>query len=178
MCEGYEEDLDMYEEALGPPNKQLDNETLFCPVKTLSYVTPPPLVGPDTPVIDALDEMIETHAGAVLVVDRGKIVGIFSGRDALMKRVYHGEQLDRLVRHVMTPNPECLTPDDSIALALHCMVQAGYRHVPLVGPTGVPVGLLRLRDVIGHLAAFFPREVINRPPHSECSPPDRVPVGG
>ncbi len=178
MCEGYEEDLDMYEEAQGPPTRQLDNETLLCPSSTLSYLKSPPLAKPDTPVGDALDAMIRTGAGAVLVVEHGKVVGIFSGRDALMKRVYHGKDLYRLVRDVMTPDPECLTPDDSIALALNCMVQAGYRHVPLVGPNGAPVGLLRLRDVIGHLVSFFPREVINLPPHSECNPPDRMLVGG
>jgi len=178
MCEGYEEDLDMYEEAQGPPMRQLDSETLLGPSSTLSYLKSPPLAEPDTPVVDALDAMIQSGAGAVLVVDHGKVVGIFSGRDALMKRVYHGKDLCRLVRDVMTPDPECLTPDDSIALALNRMVQAGYRHVPLVGPNGAPVGLLRLRDVIGHLTSFFPREVINAPPHSECNPPDRMAVGG
>ena len=178
MCEGYEEDLDMYEEAQGPPTRQLDNETLLCPISTLNYLESPPLAGPETPVVDALDAMIQSGAGAVLVVQYGKVVGIFSGRDALIKQVYHGKNLGRLVQDVMTLNPECLTPDDSIALALNCMVQAGYRHAPLVGPEGAPVGLLRLRDVIGHLASFFPREVINLPPHSECNPPDCMPVGG
>ena len=178
MCEGYEEDLDMYEEAQGPPRRQLDNETLLCPIHTLNYLRSAPLVRPDTPVGDVLDTMIRTGAGAVLVVEHGKVVGIFSGRDALMKHVYHGKYLDRLVKDAMTPNPECLSPDDSIALALNCMVQAGYRHVPLVDPSGAPLGLLRLRDVIRHLASFFPHEVINLPPHSECNPPDCVPVGG
>ncbi len=178
MCEGYEEDLDMYEEALGPPRRQLDNETLLRPIHALNYLMPAPIVRPDTPVGDVLDEMIQTGAGAVLVVEHGKVVGIFSGRDALMKRVYHGKDLDRLVKDAMTPNPECLSPNDSIALALNCMVQAGYRHVPLVDSVRAPVGLLRLRDVIGHLASFFPHEVINLPPHSECHPPDCMPVGG
>ena len=178
MCEGYEEDLDMYEEAQGPPRRQLDNETLLRPISTLSYLESPPLAGPETPVVDALDAMIQSGAGAVLVVQHGKVVGIFSGRDALMKQVYHGKNVGRLVQDVMTLNPECLTSDDSIALALNCMVQAGYRHVPLVDPSGAPLGLLRLRDVIRHLASFFPHEVINLPPHSECNPPDCVPVGG
>ncbi len=55
MCDGYEEDLDMYEEAQGPPPRQLDNETLLCPISTLSYLESPPLARPETPVVDALD---------------------------------------------------------------------------------------------------------------------------
>ena len=58
----------MYEEALGPPTRQLDNETLLCPISTLSYLESPPPAGPGTPVVDALDAMIQSGAGAVLVV--------------------------------------------------------------------------------------------------------------
>ena len=63
MCEGYEEDLDMYEEAQGPPTRQFDNETLLCPISTLSYLESPPLAGPETPVVDAVDAMIQSGAG-------------------------------------------------------------------------------------------------------------------
>ncbi len=147
MCEGYEEDLDMYEEAQGPPTRQFDNETLLCPISTLSYLKTPPLVGPDTQVAEALKSMIQKETGAGLVVEHGKVAGIFSGRDALMKCLCREKYYsDQPVRHFMTPDPECLTPYDSIALALNCMVQAGYRHVPLVNPDGEPVGLLRLRE--------------------------------
>ena len=178
MCEGYEEDLNMYEEAQASPRRQLDNETLLCPISTLSYSKTPPLVGPDTQVAEALKAMIQKGTGAVLVVEHGKVAGIFSGRDALMKCFCREKYSDRPVRHFMTPDPECLTPYDSIALALNCMVQAGYRHVPLVSPNGAPVGMLRLRDVVGYVASFFPREVLNAPPHSECNPPERRPEGG
>ena len=44
--------------------------------------------------------------------------------------------------------------------------------------TGAPVGMLRLRDVVGYVASFFPREVLNAPPHSECNPPERRAEGG
>ena len=45
MCEGYEEDLEMYEEAQGSPRRQLDNETLLCPISTLSGIVKLTAVG-------------------------------------------------------------------------------------------------------------------------------------
>ena len=178
MSQGYEEDLDMYEEARELPTRQLDNQALLSPISTLSYAKSPPVVGPDAQVAEALEAMIQKKTGAVLVVRKGKVVGIFTGRDALMKRLYQEEHRDRPVQDFMTSDPECLTPYDSIALALNCMVQAGYRHIPLVGPDGAPIGMLRQRDVVSYVAAFFPSEVINAPPHSECNPPDRRAEGG
>ena len=110
MCEGYEEDLDMYEKAEWSPRRQLDNETLLCPISTLSYLKTPPLVGPDTQVSEALKTMIQKGAGAVLVVEHGKVAGIFSGRDALMKCLSREKYSDRPVRPFMTPDPDPMIP--------------------------------------------------------------------
>ena len=178
MCEGYEEDLDMYEKAEGFPRRQLDNETLLRPISTLSYLKTPPLVGPDTQVGEALNAMIQKGTGAVLVVEHGKVAGIFSGRDALMKCLCHEKYSERPVRQFMTPDPDCLTPEDSIAFALNRMVVGGYRHIPLVNPAHEPVGILVMRDVVGYVVSFFPAEVLNAPPHSAHNLPDRHRDGG
>ena len=178
MCEGYEEDLDMYCEVPDFPPDRLDAQALLRPISDLSYPKRPPRVGPGTSVAEALAAMAEERAGAVLVVEGGKLVGILSERDVLIKRLYEGKDLDRPVRDFMTPDPECLTPYDSIAFALNRMAQGGYRHVPLTNANGDPVGVLPMRDVVGYVASFFPREVLNAPPHSECNPPDRRAEGG
>ena len=178
MCEGYEEDLDMYCEVPDFPPDRLDSQALLRPIGDLSYPKCPPRVGPGASVAEALAAMAEERVGAVLVVEGGKLVGLLSERDVLTKRLYEGQDLDRPVRDFMTPDPECLTPYDSIAFALNRMAQGGYRHVPLTNANGDPVGLLPMRDVVGYVAAFFPREVLNAPPHSECNPPDRRAEGG
>ena len=178
MSEGYEEDLDMYEEARGPRQKQLDNRVLLRPISDLNYPKSPASVAPDTRVEEALNTMSEKNIGALLVVENGKVVGIFGERDALMKCVYHGKGLDRPVREFMTPDPECLSAHDCIACALNKMVVGGYRHVPLVKADDAPVGILVMRDVMRYVVSFFPAEVLNLPPHSEHNPPDRTPEGG
>ena len=169
MTGDYEEDLDMYEEARGPQVRQLDNEVAAAPHQRSRLPNESGLCRADTQVSEALETMADMNIGALLVVDGGKIVGIFAERDALRKKLYRGG-LDRPVRDYMTPEPECLTPDDSIAFALNRMAIGGYRHIPLVSPELEPVGILVMRDVVGYLVSFFPAEVVNVPPHSEYNP--------
>jgi len=88
----------------------------------------------------------------LLVLDSsGKLVGIFSERDLLLKVAGDNPPvLDRPVREVMTANPETVTPDDSLAFVLHKMDVGGYRHVPVVDQ-GQPLGVVSVRDMLHHL---------------------------
>jgi CBS domain-containing protein len=68
---------------------------------------------------------------------------------------------------VMTPDPECLTPDDDIAYALNKMAVGGFRHIPLVDEYGRPAGLIGMRHVVEHIVHLFPREILNLPSSPE-----------
>jgi CBS domain-containing protein len=139
--------------------------------------TPREGVAPADPVRKALDIMSSRNLGALLVVENGKVVGIFSERDALRKGLYR-EGTDRPVRELMTPDPDCLTPEDPIAFAMNRMGVGGYRHVPLVDDHRRPVGMLVMRDVVRYILQFFPAEALNVPPHSEHAPPNHDLEGG
>lgn len=177
MTEGIEEDLQMYEEASGPVTKTLHNRALLRPIKTLPYPKNPLSVPPTEKAGAALELMGSKNVGALLVVEKGKVVGIFSERDALRKGLYKSGT-DKPVKDFMTPKPDCLTPDDSIALAMNRMGVGGYRHVPLVDSQHRPVGMLVMRDVVRYILLFFPAEALNVPPHSEVDPPERNAEGG
>ena len=178
MGEGIEEDLAMYEESAGPQYRQLDNEALLRPIRELAYPTSPAAVAPDQTVGHAIAELARLRIGALLVVEGERLVRIFAERDLLLKELWTGEKLERPVSEFMTPDPDTLTPDDTIAYALNRMVEGGYRHVPLVDQSHKPIGILVMRDVMAHVVSFFPSEVINVPPHSEYNPPDRSIDGG
>ncbi len=174
-----EEDLDRYMEAGGAPPHTLDNRALLRPIADLRYPKNPLSVAPTLPVRDALEQMAEKNLGAVLVVEGGKVVGILSERDALRKGLFKGAPgADRPVREYMTPNPDCLTPHDSIAFAMNRMGVGGYRHIPLVDAQRRPVGMLVMRDLVRYIVQFFPAEALNLPPHSEHAPPERRTDGG
>ncbi|MCK6481561.1 MAG: CBS domain-containing protein [Planctomycetaceae bacterium] len=173
-----DEDLDRYMEAGGVPDRVLNNRVLLRPISDLRYPRNPLAYAPGASVSEALSAMMAKNLGAVLVVDGGKVVGIFSERDALRKGLYVKGAGDRPIREFMTPNPDCLTPHDSIAFAMNRMGVGGYRHIPLVDAQRRPVGMLVMRDLVRYVVTFFPAEALNLPPHSEHAPPERNKEGG
>ena len=113
----------------------------------------PATVTPDTLVSAAIETMHDASIDCLLVVDDGKLVGIFTDRDAVAKAA--GKPLDAFhVRDFMTPDPVVLRHDDPIALAIHKMAVGGFRHIPIV-QNGKPTGVVTARDVFHHLAENF-----------------------
>ena len=113
---------------------------------------PPNIVAPEDSVLSAIQLMQKTRHGSVLVVEQGRLVGIFTERDALNQVA--GETLDPAavpVREMMTPQPEHLGEDDIIAFALHRMAVGQYRHIPILRE-GRPVGFISIRGLLRYLA--------------------------
>jgi len=118
-----------------------------------------------TTLDDALREMREHRQGCILVTRDGKLSGIFTERDVLMKVVGTNIDLARTpIRPYMTREPECLPEDASVAYALNKMCVEGFRHVPLTDAQGRPTGVVSMRDIIEYLSGFFPKDVLNLPP--------------
>lgn len=115
-----------------------------------------PNVSPATPVQEAIQTMRAMRTPCVLVVEAGLLQGIFTEKDFL-NRVVAAELLpgETRVGEVMTPSPEVLGPDHSIAQAINRMAIGGFRNVPIVDEHGRPLGLLSVRDVVDHLAEIF-----------------------
>ena len=85
-----------------------------------------------TPLADALREMREHRQGCILVTRDGKLSGIFTERDVLMKVVGTNIDLERTpIRPYMTRDPVRLPEDAIVAYALNKMCVEGFRHVPL-----------------------------------------------
>ena len=123
-----------------------------------------------TPLADALREMREHRQGCILATRDGKLTGIFTERDVLMKVVGTGIDLERTpIRPYMTRDPVRLEADASVAYALNKMCVEGFRHVPLTDAEGRPVGVVSMRDIIEYLSGFFPKDVLNLPPEPTTS---------
>jgi CBS domain-containing protein len=87
--------------------------------------------------------------GAILVVERGRLAGIFTERDALFRVIAEGRDpaITKLAE-VMTENPRTIAPDRPFGHALHLMHEGEFRHVPVV-ENGRPVGIVSARDALG-----------------------------
>lgn len=123
----------------------------------------PILIDATGSVADAVKSMNDHHTGCILVGRAGKLIGIFTERDLLTKDFFRADSHTVPVESVMTPKPETLEPEDSIAFALNKMSVGGYRHIPIVDGDK-PVGVLSVRDIVDFLVDLFPGDVFNLPP--------------
>jgi signal-transduction protein with cAMP-binding, CBS, and nucleotidyltransferase domain len=113
-------------------------------------IAPPELVDGSTDVDVAIGKMHEQGSDCVLVVEDGRLVGIFTDRDAVLKVA--GTRLpDRSIAALMTRDPVVLRHDETIAVAINKMAVGGFRHIPIV-EDGRPTGVVSAKDVFRHLA--------------------------
>jgi CBS domain-containing protein len=118
-----------------------------------------------TPLDEALRQMREHRQGCVLATRYGRLSGIFTERDVLMKVVGTTIDLKRTpLRPYMTRDPLRLSEDAIVADALKRMCVEGFRHVPLTDQQGCPIGVVSMRDIIEYVSGFFPKDVLNLPP--------------
>lgn len=77
--------------------------------------------------------MWERRAGSVIVADaHGKLVGIFTGRDAVRLLAKGKSPADTRLAQAMTTNPFTVAPGCRAIEALRAMNEGGFRHVPVV----------------------------------------------
>ena len=100
-------------------------------------------------VREACELMATNHVGAVLVMEDGRLDGIFTERDALNRVL--AARLDpdtTTLGDVMTRDPITLSPQTPVTEALRLMSEIGFRHVPIVEQEEVH-GIISLRDFVG-----------------------------
>jgi CBS domain-containing protein len=113
-------------------------------------MAPPEIVDVSVDVDDAIRRMHDKGIDCVLVVEGGRLVGIFTDRDAVLK-VAGTKSRGRPISALMTHDPVVLRHDETIAVALNKMAVGGFRHIPIV-EDGRPTGVVSARDVFHHLA--------------------------
>lgn len=129
-----------------------------------SVIEPRKLVvaAPDTSVAAAARSMKEGKVGAVLVVEEGRLTGIFTERDALFRVMARGLDPEAtLLGDVMTRDPITVEPDETFGYALLVMHENGFRHAPVV-ESGRPVGMVSARYALDPELEEFAAEAERR----------------
>jgi len=122
-----------------------------------------PIMAPESITVSAAAQLMKRNeVGAVMVVEEGRLVGVFTERDALFRVLAEGRDT-RTTRlsDVMTRNPATIHPDRPFAEALHIMHEGGFRHVPVV-EDGRPVGMVSARDALGPELEDFVYEMLRQ----------------
>ncbi len=131
-------------------------ELCHAPVQTLDV---------SATVGDAVDTMQAGKFGAVVITREGKLAGILTERDLLMKVLGKVEQYrERPVTELMTADPESLRKDDELVYLMNAMHVGGFRHMPIVDENDQPLHIISLRDVLAHFLEQFADEIRNIPP--------------
>lgn len=87
--------------------------------------------------------MAAAGAAAAVLVDGGKLVGIFSGRDAVVRVIARGADPDATpVGAVATADPDAATVGDGVLESLMRMQAHGYRQLPVLGARGDVIALV------------------------------------
>ncbi len=102
----------------------------------------------DQTLLDAAKQMAECNIGALLVMDRGSLVGIVTERDIVKNASNESRQCkDVRIKEAMSANLLVVKPTDDLDYVMAIMIQNNIRHLPVVEESGL-IGLLSMRDVV------------------------------
>jgi CBS domain-containing protein len=123
----------------------------------------PIVVREEVSLEDTLQILRANKIGCLGVVDAGGIItGIFSERDFILKIAQHWPAVQKQeIKTVMTKSPVTQNPDCTMAYALTLMSTGGFRHLPIVDETGMPLGILSLKDIVDFLVEKMTGDLMN-----------------
>jgi len=110
-------------------------------------------LSPNDSVFNALQTLADHNVGALMVLDNGKLVGVFSERDYTRKIALAGKSSkDTKVRDIMTAHVVTVSPQVRTRDCLALMSQKKIRHLPVVDGETV-VGMISIRDIMNDIIA-------------------------
>jgi CBS domain-containing protein len=105
-------------------------------------------ISPRATAYEALEMMADRDVGALLAVEDGKLVGVFSERDYARKVILKGKSSkSTTVGELMSCPPICACPTLTLRDCMALMTGNRIRHLPVVDG-GAIIGLVSLGDVV------------------------------
>ena len=105
-------------------------------------------ITPNTTVYNALEIMVEKNVSALLVMDQGKLAGIFTERDYARKVILKGKaSKETLIGEIMTRELITVSSDTSLETCMRLMTGKFIRHLPVVD-NGRLAGIISIGDVV------------------------------
>lgn len=108
-------------------------------------------VDPKTITLEVLKVMADKNVGAILIVENGKLAGIFSERDYARKIVLHGKSSSNTnVSEFMSTNVVKVEGRTPITDCMQIMTDKHVRHLPVVEHDKI-IGLVSIGDIVSRI---------------------------
>lgn len=105
-------------------------------------------IGKTATVLDAALLMNEHRVGALVIVDRRQVVGIFTERDVLQRVVgVRQDPAATSIDQVMSTEVSCALPETTIKEARAVFKNRRIRHLPVIDRNNQLVGLISIGDL-------------------------------
>ncbi|MCX5905946.1 MAG: CBS domain-containing protein [Deltaproteobacteria bacterium] len=106
------------------------------------------VISPEVKVFEALKLMADKGVGALLVVDKGQVVGILSERDYARKVILKGKSSKNIpVRAIMTSKVYGVIPETKTEECMALMTDKHIRHLPVYEGDRL-IGLVSIGDIV------------------------------
>ncbi|MDO9195783.1 CBS domain-containing protein [Rhodoferax sp.] len=110
-------------------------------------------VSPSVTVFEALRLLADYEVGAMVVMDKGKLVGVVSERDYTRKVALQGKNSrETTVAEIMTRDVVAVSPRTGTRACMALMSQKKIRHLPVVDG-GQVLGMISIRDIMDDIIA-------------------------
>jgi CBS domain-containing protein len=107
----------------------------------------PRTLAPDANLVEVARAMRDADVGALLVVDAGRVRGIVTDRDIVVRAIADGRDPSSTpIGDFCSTDPVTLTPDQSVDEAIRLVREHDIRRVPVV-QDGRPVGIISIGDL-------------------------------
>ena len=104
-------------------------------------------------VFAALEALARYEAGALMVMEAGHLIGVFSERDYTRKIALQGRNSkETKVEDIMTRNVITVSPKTGTRACMALMSEKKIRHLPVVDAATV-LGMISIRDLMDDIIA-------------------------
>ena len=101
----------------------------------------------DTPLGEVAMMMRDGDMGSIPVLENGKLVGIVTDRDIVVRSIAEGKDASTPVGEAMTTDIFSVKPDDFVFEAIRLMGDKQVRRIPVVDESGALAGIIAMADI-------------------------------